>query len=85
MIVVFPDYTHAEWSVLNAQSSQQTSLTGSLKQGKYIGHDKFVFTLFTKLVLGAQWLSGRVFDSRQRGCRFEPHGHHCVVSFSKTH
>ena len=29
--------------------------------------------------LGAQWLSGRVLDSRQRGHRFEPHWHHCVV------
>ena len=23
--------------------------------------------------------------SRPRGREFEPHGHHCVVSFSKTH
>ena len=22
---------------------------------------------------------------RSRGCRFEPHQHHCVVSLSKTH
>ena len=29
--------------------------------------------------LGAQWLSGRVFDSRPRGCGFEPHRRHCVV------
>ena len=34
---------------------------------------------------GAQWLSGRVLDSRQRGRRFEPHRRHCVVSLSKTH
>ena len=25
------------------------------------------------------WLSGRVLDSRQRGCGFEPHQRHCVV------
>ena len=30
-------------------------------------------------VLGAQWLSGRVLDSRPRGCGFEPHRRHCVV------
>ena len=24
---------------------------------------------------GAQWLSGRVLDSRRRGCGFEPHRH----------
>ena len=28
---------------------------------------------------GAQWLSGRVLDSRPRGSRFEPHRRHCVV------
>ena len=32
---------------------------------------------------GAQWLSGRVLDSRPRGRGFEPHRHHCVVSLSK--
>ena len=35
--------------------------------------------------LEAQWLSGRVLDSRPRGPRFEPHWRHCVVSSSKTH
>ena len=34
---------------------------------------------------GAQWLSGRVLDLRPRGCGFEPHRRHCVVSLSKTH
>ena len=34
---------------------------------------------------GAQWLSGRVLDSRPKGRGFEPHGRHCVVSLSKTH
>ena len=37
------------------------------------------------IVEGAQWLSGRVLDSRPRGCGFEPHRRHCVVSLSKTH
>ena len=30
-------------------------------------------------VTGAQWLSGRVLDLRQRGCGFEPHRRRCVV------
>ena len=34
---------------------------------------------------GAQWLSGRVLDSRPRGRGFEPNRRHCVVSLSKTH
>ena len=38
-----------------------------------------------KLVtLGAQWLSGRVLDSRLRSCWFEPHQCHCIVSLSKS-
>ena len=28
---------------------------------------------------GAQWLSGRVLDSRPKGSGFEPHWRHCVV------
>ena len=32
----------------------------------------------------AQWLSGRVLDSRPRGRGFEPHRRHCVVSLSKN-
>ena len=28
---------------------------------------------------GAQWLSGRVLDSRPRGRGFETHRRHCVV------
>ena len=34
--------------------------------------------------MGAQWLSGRVLDSRPRGSGFEPHWHHCVVSVIKN-
>ena len=36
------------------------------------------------LVEGAQWLSGKVLDSRPRGSGFEPHPGHCVVSLSKN-
>ena len=32
----------------------------------------------------AQWLSGRVLDSRLKGRGFEPHRRHCVVSLSKN-
>ena len=34
---------------------------------------------------GAQWLSGRVLNSRLEGSGFEPHQHHCVVSLSNIH
>ena len=34
--------------------------------------------------MGAQWLSGRVLDSRPKGRGFEPHRRHCVVYLSKN-
>ena len=34
--------------------------------------------------MGAQWLSGRVLDSRLKGREFKPHRRHCVVSLSKN-
>ena len=34
--------------------------------------------------VGAQWLSGRVLDSRPKCRGFEPHRRHCVVSLSKN-
>ena len=34
---------------------------------------------YAPFVQGAQWLSGRVLDSRPKGCGFEPHWRHCVV------
>ena len=30
-------------------------------------------------IWGAQWLSGRVLDSKPKCCGFEPHRRHCVV------
>ena len=33
----------------------------------------------------AQWLCGRVLDSRSRGQGFELHRRRCIVSLSKTH
>ena len=33
----------------------------------------------THIIQGAQWLSGRVLDSRPKGSGFEPHRRHCVV------
>ena len=45
-----------------------------------VGNDR----AFYNSSLGAQWLSCRVLDSRPRGCGFEPHWRHCVVSLSKN-
>ena len=46
---------------------------------------EFIALFSNKDSMGAQWLSGRVLDLRSRGCGFDPHWHHCVVSLSKTH
>ena len=32
---------------------------------------------------GARWLSGRMLDSRSRGCEFESYWKYCIVSLSK--
>ena len=37
----------------------------------------------TKVHMGVKGLSGRVLDSRPRGCGFEPHLRHCVVVFEQ--
>ena len=36
-------------------------------------------TMYSQCLEGAQWLSGRVLDSRPKGRGFEPHRRHCVV------
>ena len=47
---------------------------------KYLG----LISCLDKFMKCAQWLSGRVLDSRPRGCGFEPHRRHYVVSLSKN-
>ena len=44
---------------------------------------KLVFKTDYRL-MEAQWLSGRVLDSRPKGRGFEPHCRHCFVSLSKN-
>ena len=44
----------------------------------------FCAGLYTKLSLGAQWVSGRVLDWRPRGSGFEDHRRHCIMSLSKN-
>ena len=40
---------------------------------------KYFCTLSPEPKEGAQWLSGRVLDTRPKGRGFEPHWRHCVV------
>ena len=59
------------------KGSDQTAQAGlSLSDCTY----RIVGNLMSQL--GAQWLNGRVLDSRLRGHRLEPYRSHCVVSLS---
>ena len=44
-----------------------------------IPHTASIMQLQKATHQGAQWLSGRVLDSRPKGRGFEPHRRHCVV------
>ena len=39
----------------------------------------YLLLIISYINVGAQWLSGRVLDSRPKGRGFEPHRRHCVV------
>ena len=52
------------------------------------GHSKINKTKVSKTngsLKGAQWLSGRVLDSRLKSHGFEPHRRHCVVVLKQRH
>ena len=61
----------------------------NIKQNPTISARNMVFffiittPLFFFFFRGAQWLSGRVLDSRPKGRGFEPHRRHCVVVFEQ--
>ena len=42
-------------------------------------HMPLLWMQYQTVQMGAQWLSGRVLDSRPKGRGFEPHRRHCVV------
>ena len=42
------------------------------------------YQLTAKVAASNKELSGRVLDTRIRGCRFKPHWLYCVVSLSKV-
>ena len=57
-------------------------ITRSTNDGKSVIVVRFTilqWSLAKPMMEGAQWLSGRVLDSRPKGSGFEPHRRHCVV------
>ena len=59
------------------------SIASHIKQ-HFIQQNMMLSMMSNDFSQGAQWLSGRVLDSRMRGHGFEPHRCHCVVSLSKN-
>ena len=61
------------------------SVLGNLAKHEHENRCHFLYVVDCAISLeGAQWLSGRVLDSKPRGRRVEPHRRHCVVSLSKN-
>ena len=96
MIVAFPGIFSLVFGCAKHSKCHYFACTSQLRTAAYIPnlcciwtgicynhgvkYDNFFFFFF---FLGAQWLSGRVLDSRPKGRGFEPHWRHCGVSFSK--
>ena len=70
-LILDPGENRKQWSIAEVTDKE------------YCQAKKVLYTL-TKYE-GVQWLSGRVLDSRSKGCGFKPHRRHCVMSLSKTH
>ena len=72
--------TFIYWKTRLRQASSQHLLLHSILYIVARLHIKIAkFTTVNNIVAGAQWLSGRVLDSRLRGRGFETHRRHCLV------
>ena len=69
---------------MDTQAGLRLCCTKDPMTGFLASRPKLCFTLCLIDFGGAQWLSGRVLDSRPRGPGFEPLRCHCVVSLSKN-
>ena len=70
-----------------SNSSQSTHPAGRVLWEELLGYNIYSLMFFiayafkgqVHVFVRAQWLSGRVLDSRPKGRGFEPHRRHCVV------
>ena len=69
-------------SVVGVVGSQLFGAAGNTETG--FSSIAFITTWQSFVKEGAQWLSGRVLDSRKKGRGFEPHRRHYVVFLSKN-
>ena len=65
----------------NGNMSNFFPILRGVRQGCLLSTYLFIMCieLLSYKISGAQWLSGRVLNSRPRGRGFEPHRRHCVV------
>ena len=75
VVVVFPDHTHLLFLGKKLADNNDTCKTTQHIVQVIISDAVLVYDIYK----GAQWLSGRVLDSRPKGRGFEPHRRHCVV------
>ena len=76
-------HVHAHIAIIAYVTPTPTTRNHSIRHScTYCNHSIYAITPY--VTQGAQWLSGRVLDSRPRGHGFESHRRHCVVSFSKN-
>ena len=78
-----------ERSLTGRKESNQTKMIRNDGQSGTVSHlYNYLFACWVIswfCCMGVQWLSVRVLDLRPERLRVEPHRHHCVVSWSKTH
>ena len=78
------DFFQDWWAEVIHGAKNGGSFSDGPKHIKLTIVDIWVVYFTYTLTQGAQWLSGRVLDSRPKGRGFEPHRRHCIVSLSKN-
>ena len=81
--ILYPEFER--WTFFNFQKN--SPIRKKHHEHPFLGYMQFTMfhfdSFFTFSQIG-EWLSGRVLDSRSKGCRFEPNRRQCVVSLIKT-
>ena len=79
---VGPEQTAPIGAVCSGSMLYASTLKSSVMLGNYLQQTTSaddIFRFFFFFLEGAQWLSGRVLDSRPKGRGYKPHRRHCVV------
>ena len=82
MSSVFLVFLHKTWSSIQNFDTDHLAKARTSLHIPIVSHTQRMEVQLS--LKGAQWLGGRVLESIPRGCGFEPHQCHCVVSLRKT-